>query len=357
VNIPENRILVLSGGNALGAYHAGAFEALAGRELQPNHIVGTSIGAITGAIIAGNALENRVVRLREFWRRAQQPSLFRHSNFLWPRERWQSWEKWLAGLQTLVGGRPGLFLSEPIGAWLAAAAGWRGSSLLDSFPTRETLRDLIDFERLNRAEIRLAILTVDAETGEDVVFDTSREQITAEHLRASTSMPVLFDPVKIDGRWLYDGGVSANLPVVLALENQPSEDTLCIAVDLLPSKGMLPDSLGQAALRAQDLIFACQSRHAIQALSKAYRLSEPGHENAVTAATTLLHLIYGSEAQETAIKSLDFTDDSIGRRWAAGKADMIASLEQLAGAASPAIASLSTFRSESGVLRRGDQSA
>jgi len=287
-------------------------------------------------------------------RRAEELDLFRHAAFLWSKEQWQHLAKWLAGLQSLLGGRPGMFLPDAIGAWLAGGTGRRSSSLLDSLPLRGTLHDLIDFDRLNSGEIRLIVLTVDAETGEDVVFDTSREQVTAEHLRASTSMPVLFDPVKVDGRWLYDGGLSANLPVVLALENPPSEDTLCIAVDLLPSKATRPDSLGEAALRAQDLIFSCQSRHAIQALSKEYRRREQGRENAKTAATTLLHLIYGSEAQETAIKSLDFTDDSIARRWAAGKADIIASLEQLAGAPSPEMASLTTFRLESGALRRRD---
>ncbi|MDI6029153.1 patatin-like phospholipase family protein [Corticibacterium sp. UT-5YL-CI-8] len=347
MEIPENRILVLSGGNALGAYHAGAFEALASRGLQPSRIVGTSIGAITGAIIAGNAPEKRVAQLREFWRRAEQPGFPRPSNFLWPGPRW---EKWLTGLQTLLAGRPALFLPEVSGLWLTAFGG-NNSSLLDSSPTGDTLRDLIDFDRLNAGEIRLVILAVDAESGEDVVFDTSQQSITAEHLRASTSLPVLFSPVEIEGRWLLDGGLSANLPIGLALQHPPSVETLCIAIDLLPGKGMRPDSLGQAALRAQDLIFSCQSRHAIQAL-KASWLGAPRQENTFKAATTLLHMIYGTEAQETALKSLDFGGEAISRRWAAGKADTIASLAQLAGARSPSTKWLSTIESQNGVLRR-----
>ena len=59
--------LVLQGGGALGAYQAGVYEALAERGYEPDWITGISIGAINGAIIAGNPPERRVERLREFW--------------------------------------------------------------------------------------------------------------------------------------------------------------------------------------------------------------------------------------------------------------------------------------------------
>src|SRR6187549_1765096 len=59
--------LVLQGGGALGSYQAGVYEALAASAYQPDWVAGISIGAINGAIIAGNAPERRVARLREFW--------------------------------------------------------------------------------------------------------------------------------------------------------------------------------------------------------------------------------------------------------------------------------------------------
>jgi len=62
----EKMVLVLQGGGALGAYQAGAFEALTEAGLEPDGIAGISIGAINGAIIAGNKPENRIARLREF---------------------------------------------------------------------------------------------------------------------------------------------------------------------------------------------------------------------------------------------------------------------------------------------------
>src|SRR5579863_4497089 len=60
-------VLVLQGGGALGAYHAGVYNALheAGRE--PGGVIGTSIGAINGALIAGNPRDSRLQRIQQFW--------------------------------------------------------------------------------------------------------------------------------------------------------------------------------------------------------------------------------------------------------------------------------------------------
>ena len=58
-------ILVLQGGGALGAYQAGVFEGMAEAGYAPDWITGVSIGAINGALIAGNPPERRVERLTE----------------------------------------------------------------------------------------------------------------------------------------------------------------------------------------------------------------------------------------------------------------------------------------------------
>jgi NTE family protein len=65
----EKEVLALQGGGALGAYQAGAYEALCDAGHMPSWVAGTSIGAINAAIIAGNPPEQRASRLREFWQR------------------------------------------------------------------------------------------------------------------------------------------------------------------------------------------------------------------------------------------------------------------------------------------------
>src|SRR5438552_9022563 len=68
--------LVLGGGNALGAYLAGAYERLHEAGVRPDRIVGASIGAVTGAILAGNAPERRLERLEAFWAEAALPTFW-----------------------------------------------------------------------------------------------------------------------------------------------------------------------------------------------------------------------------------------------------------------------------------------
>src|SRR3954454_20455383 len=64
---PPRIILVLQGGGALGAYQAGVYEALHEAGLKPDWVIGTSIGAINGSLIAGNRPDRRLDRLKAFW--------------------------------------------------------------------------------------------------------------------------------------------------------------------------------------------------------------------------------------------------------------------------------------------------
>src|SRR5712691_412820 len=66
---PRQVVLVFQGGGALGAYQAGVYQAMHEAEIEPDWIIGTSIGAINAALIVGNERENRMARLQEFWRR------------------------------------------------------------------------------------------------------------------------------------------------------------------------------------------------------------------------------------------------------------------------------------------------
>ena len=67
--LPGQVVLVLQGGGALGAYQVGVYEAMHEAGVEPDWVIGTSIGAINGAIVAGNPPERRLDRLREFWDR------------------------------------------------------------------------------------------------------------------------------------------------------------------------------------------------------------------------------------------------------------------------------------------------
>jgi NTE family protein len=67
--------LVLGGGGALGAFHPGVYEALAETGCEPDRLVGSSIGELNAALIAGNPPERRLQRLSAFWDMVAEPGL------------------------------------------------------------------------------------------------------------------------------------------------------------------------------------------------------------------------------------------------------------------------------------------
>ena len=96
-------VVVLQGGGALGAYQAGVYEALHDAGIEPDWMIGTSIGAINAALIAGNERENRVPALREFWQRMAHKSIW---------HEWAAWPRFMQSasyLTTLTAGLPGFF--------------------------------------------------------------------------------------------------------------------------------------------------------------------------------------------------------------------------------------------------------
>jgi NTE family protein len=305
--------LCLSGGNALGAYHAGVYASLHDAGIRPVRIGGASIGAIVGAVIAGNAPEQRVAQLNLFWQSATEMQLL-------PAWLQPNYGKVTSALGTLIHGRPGLF-HPSIFQWWKRLWGLSSPSLFERSPLRQALPQFIDFDRLNGGEVRLLLNAVDVESGEDVIFDTARERITIDHLMATTAFPVLYPPEKIAGRMYVDGGLSENLPLSALFEPPETADVICLAVDLASPRGAAPKSLDDALNRGQDLILSKQSEHAIglvrHKLLERRAASADSPENYSTA---LLHVAYDN-AGEIGGKILEFSPESIASRMEAGKRD------------------------------------
>ena len=104
----EERVLVLQGGGALGAYQAGVYEGLATAGFAPNWVAGTSIGAINAALIAGNPPERRVTRLKEFWERisSRAPGFSRLAGM----ELWRPWLNRMSAASAAAFGIPGFYV-------------------------------------------------------------------------------------------------------------------------------------------------------------------------------------------------------------------------------------------------------
>ena len=308
--------LVLGGGNALGAYLGGAYEVLHERGPQPDWIIGASAGAVTGAIIAGNAPEDRVPKLRQFWEEATQRTGRSPTDMLKPRQIYNG----MHALHALAWGRPSIYRHRLPGLWSALPWMPNDVALFDHEPLRETLERLVDFGRLNSGETRLTVGCVDIESGEEVFFDTHEEAVRPEHILASTAILPAFPPVDVDGRLLCDAGYTMNLPLDPLFTKEPERDLLCIALDLFSLQAPRPASLDAVLERANDLIFASAPRRAITALEREYALRQELRPDGPN--VTLLHLAYQASADELAAKSFDFSPSSIKDRWEAGRGDM-----------------------------------
>jgi NTE family protein len=184
--------LVLGGGSALGAYHLGACESLFASDVAPTWYLGTSIGAVTAALLVGNSPERRLEQLRAFWEQASQISLPSFSH-LWGGQRARYNNDFALGAPTF--GRPGLFGKRFPGVLSLLPGMPPDLAIRDHAPMARTLERLIDFDQLNAAPERLSIVTIDMESGEEVWFDNRRDRIAPEHLLACTALAPLFPPV------------------------------------------------------------------------------------------------------------------------------------------------------------------
>src|ERR1700692_1661614 len=138
--------LLLQGGGALGAYQAGVYEALAEADLHPDWIAGISIGAINGALIAGNAPEARVDKLRAFWERVTAKPYGNWSEHLFPAksDAARQWRNQISANLALVNGASGFFTPRFPAPWLLPPGTIEATSAYDTGSLKATLERLID---------------------------------------------------------------------------------------------------------------------------------------------------------------------------------------------------------------------
>lgn len=342
-------VLVLQGGGALGAYQAGVYQALHEHGLVPDWTVGTSIGAINGALIAGNRQADRLARLKQFWERVAHPDQVDMARADEPGKRANIW---LNTADIVLRGIPGFFEPRLFNPF---ALGWHvapeAASFYDTAPLTTTLRELVDFGYLNTGEgMRLTINAVNVRTGELAHFDSARGQLEPDHVRASGALPPGFAPVPIDGELYWDGGLYSNTPLESVLGELPKGDTLCFLVDLWQETGMAPTTLDEVRMRQKDVTFASRSLRHIRDYAEQHRLQSklrdlyerlpPSERTAqdwaeleALGCETTLHIVrlpYAGRDWLMASKDLNFSRGSIDWRWDQGYRDALRALDAAA---------------------------
>ncbi|HYL87535.1 MAG TPA: patatin-like phospholipase family protein [Burkholderiales bacterium] len=329
-------VLVLQGGGALGAYQGGVFEALHEAGLEPDWVIGTSIGAINGAIIAANPPGERLPRLREFWRRIVQDSpLFAPA--LWP-----GMGEALEHLSTLTRGVPGFFAPRlPSWGGVSAPVGVDLASYYSTEPLRETLGELVDLAVLGQRKPRLTIGAVNVTRGEMHYFDSGTMELALDHVMASGALPPWFPAVRIGGEAYWDGGIYSNTPIEVVFNDDPRRDSLIFAVNVWQPTGHEPESIWQVMGRQKDIQYASRADSQIARQKQIHHLRRVIRELAsyvspeerasahvqkldTWGCSTTMHvvrLLAPALASEDYWKDIDFSSAGIGARWQAGLDD------------------------------------
>ncbi len=343
---PDHAVaLVLQGGGALGAYQAGVFQALEAADYAPQWLAGISIGGINAALIAGNAPQDRLPALREFWDRVSATVPFDP----WTAEGFgrRLFNEFSADF-TAAHGVPGFFrprMTPP--AWLAFSGTSDALSFYDTEPLRETLLELVDFDRINQGKIRLSLGAVHVQTGNFTYFDNHDIAIGPEHIMASSALPPGFPPVWIDGEAYWDGGLVSNTPLQYVLDQHHHQKPLTIfQIDLFSAHGSMPKTINDVMQREKDIRYSSRTRlntdigkQFAQLHETAARLrdklppefaDDPDLQKLVQAGScgpiTIMHLINRQEDYESQSKDYEFSRITVNGHWQAGYADTLHSL-------------------------------
>ena len=254
--------LLLQGGGALGAYQAGVYEALTEADLHPDWIAGVSIGAINAALIAGNAPEARVDKLRAFWERvtAKHCGGWSERLFLAKGDAARQWQNQISANLALVSGAPGFFAPRFPAPWLHPPGTMEATSFYDTSRLRLTLEQLIDFDRINARPMRFSVGAVNVRSGNFVYFDTETHTIGPEHIMASAALPPAFPAVEIEGEQYWDGGLVSNTPLQWIIDSHPHRDTLAFQVDLWNARGEPPRTIAEVSTRQKEIQYSSRTR-------------------------------------------------------------------------------------------------
>jgi NTE family protein len=331
--VKEQVVLVLQGGGALGAYQAGVYEALMEGGIEPDWVIGTSIGAINGALIAGNAPESRIARLHDFWDGMSKRNPL---DQLWPSSIFGNS---LANLSTVVSGIPGFFAPNPH-ALLGTSfpLGLDKASYYTTDPLKETLGRLVDFDCINGKHVRLSVGAVNVRTSEMRYFDSYEMPLGIPHVMASGALPPAFPAVTIDGEAYWDGGIYSNTPIEVVLDDVPRRNSLIFSVNVWQPAGAHPTTIQQVMARHKDIQFASRGkshvarqaqihrlRHVVRELARRLpaelRADPVVQDMAEYGCGTLMHLVRLLSPRlerEDHTKDIDFTRSGIESRWKAG---------------------------------------
>ncbi len=205
------KALVLSGGGSRGAYQAGCWQAIHDTGWRPDLVVGTSVGALNGALIAAHTPVDEILR---WWHGLRQGDVLRSKRNLLGARRWRSF--------------------------------------YDATPLRKLIEANLDLDLLRKGT-PLRVHAVCLETGQEVLWATP--ELTIDHFMATTALMPGLPPVQIGEHHYADGGHWGALPLRHALEAGATEVHVLLHDPLEPHPEPVPRTIRQIVRRQSDIVW------------------------------------------------------------------------------------------------------
>jgi NTE family protein len=310
------------------------------------------MGAINGAIIAGNKPAERVKKLRDFWERITPASAFlgQTSTFAPFIGEWgemaRNFINQISAGEAALKGVPGFFTPRMPPPWFYPAGSSSALSFYTTERLAETLEEFIDFDILNAGDIRYTTSAVNISSGNYTLFDGAEQRINTAHVMASAALPPGLPAVEIDGEHYWDAGLISNTPLQWIMNEEYKKDTLVFQVDLWSARGEFPKDVIEVMTREKEIQYSSRTRSMTDRFKRVHQLrhafadlyeempqelKETKEAKLLHAASSkevynIVHLIYRARAYEGYSKDYEFSRLSMEEHWKAGFNDTMRTL-------------------------------
>lgn len=222
-----------------------------------------------------------------------------------------------------------------------APVGLEQAAFYSTEPLRDTLLSLVDFDYLNRRQMRLTVGTVNVCSGRMRYFTNRDASLDLAHVMASAAFPPGFPSVRIEGEPYWDGGIYSNTPLEAVLDDHPRRSSVIFAVQLWPASGPEPQSIWQVMSRQRDIQYSSRAESHLERQKQIHRLRHvireleqhiPAAQRDAPEVKELLNWGCGTTMQVLELdaprfdgddlnKDIDFSPGGIERRWKTGYED------------------------------------
>jgi len=253
-------LLALQGGGAHGAFTWGVLDRLLEEDLRIEAISGTSAGALNAVALAAGYAESGPqgarAKLEALWQAIVRAGRF---NPLQP----TALERFALGWNA-----DSAFSQVLLDLWARIVSPYQANPLgVD--PLREIVVELIDFESLRKPDaIRLFIAATRVESGASRIF--TNDEISTDVVVASACLPTVHQAIRLDDGHYWDGGFSANPPLLPLIEYSDAADLALVRLNPSYEQGV-PVTASEIQARINRIVFEAPLKRELDVLASLRR--------------------------------------------------------------------------------------